>query len=69
MTPKTIAQLIEPHLQKNLIQKDYKLKNIKAKELLVHTRFDLAFKLLYFCSAKAFEEKSPFKYASILVTA
>ena len=47
MTPKTIAQLIEPHLQKNLIQKDYKLKNIKAKELLVHTRFDLAFKLLY----------------------
>ena len=47
MTPKNVAQLIEPHLQKNLILEDYKIKNIKAKELLVHNRFDLAFKLLY----------------------
>ena len=47
MITKNSLELIEPHYQKELIKKKYKQKTIKAKELLVHSRFDLAFKLLY----------------------
>jgi len=42
-----LLQLIEPRFEKDLVQDSYEAKTIKAKELLTHTRFDLAFKLLY----------------------
>jgi len=42
-----LLQLIEPHFEKDLIQDSYEVKTIKASKLLTHTRFDLAFKLLY----------------------
>lgn len=43
----TLIRLIEPHLEKDLKQDYYDVKTIKANKLLTHTRFDLAFKLLY----------------------
>lgn len=42
-----LINLIEPHFEKELAQDSYEVKTIKAKDLLTHTRFDLAFKLLY----------------------
>ena len=42
-----LLKLIEPHFEKDLTQDSYETKRIKVKELLTHTRFDLAFKLLY----------------------
>lgn len=47
MISKNSIELIEPHYQKELLKKEYKQKIIKAKKLLVYSRFDLAFKLLY----------------------
>ena len=47
ITKDKVLQLIEPHFEKDLVQDDYEIKNLKAKSLLTHTRFDLAFKLLY----------------------
>ena len=47
MIQKSLLQLIEPHFHNELIDKEYKIKTLKAKDLLVHTRFDLAFKILY----------------------
>ena len=47
MISKNSIELIEPHYQKELLKKEYKQKIIKAKELLIYSRFDLAFKLLY----------------------
>lgn len=47
MIQKSLLQLIEPHFHNELIEKEYKIKTLKAKDLLVHTRFDLAFKILY----------------------
>ena len=42
-----LLKLIEPHFIKDLVHNDYKIKTIKAKNLLTHNRFDIAFKLLY----------------------
>lgn len=42
-----LIKLIEPHFIKDLVHNDYKIKTIKAKNLLTHNRFDIAFKLLY----------------------
>ncbi len=42
-----LLKLIEPHFEKDLVQDSYEIKTLKAKKLLTHTRFDLAFKLLY----------------------
>lgn len=42
-----LLQFIELHFEKDLAQDGYEAKTIKAKDLLTHTRFDLAFKLLY----------------------
>jgi len=47
LTKNKLLQLIEPHFEKDLVQDSYEIKTIKAKSLLTHTRFDLAFKLLY----------------------
>ena len=42
-----LIKLIEPHFIKDLVNNDYKIKNIKANKLLTHNRFDIAFKLLF----------------------
>ena len=42
-----ISRLIELHFKRDLVQDNYEVKTIKAINLLTHTRFDLAFKLLY----------------------
>lgn len=42
-----VKLLIEPHFHHELRDKAYEIKTTRAKELLVGTRFDLAFKLLY----------------------
>lgn len=42
-----LLKFIEPHFENDLAQDSYETKAIKAKDLLAHTRFDLAFKLLY----------------------
>lgn len=42
-----LLKLLEPHFEKDLVQDSYEIKTLKAKDLLNHTRFDLAFKLLY----------------------
>ena len=47
ITKEKLLQLIEPHFEKDLAQDSYETKAIQAKDLLTHTRFDLAFKLLY----------------------
>ncbi len=47
ITKDKLLKLIEPHFENDLVQDSYETKTIKAKELLTHTRFDLAFKLLY----------------------
>lgn len=47
ITKDKLLQLIEPHFKKDLAQDSYEVKTLKAKKLLTHTRFDLAFKLLY----------------------
>jgi len=47
ITKNKLLQLIEPHFKKSLVQGAYEVKRIKAKSLLTHSRFDLAFKLLY----------------------
>jgi len=47
MIQKSLIQLIEPHFHNKLTEKEYEIKTLKAKDLLVHTRFDIAFKILY----------------------
>jgi len=42
-----LRQLLEPHFRKDLKKEKYKVKSLAATELLTHTRFDIAFKLLY----------------------
>ena len=42
-----LIKLLESHFQKDLVQDSYKVKTIRAEKLLTHTRFDIAFKLLY----------------------
>ncbi len=42
-----IKSLLGGSFEKNLTNKIYALKRINANELLTHTRFDIAFKLLY----------------------
>lgn len=42
-----LLKLLEPHFEKDLVQDIYETKTMNAKDLLTHTRFDLAFKLLY----------------------
>jgi hypothetical protein len=42
-----LLKLIEPHFIKDLVHNDYKIKTLKAQNLLTHNRFDIAFKLLY----------------------
>lgn len=42
-----VLKLIEPHFEKDLDKDIYDVKTIDAKRCLTHTRFDLAFKLLY----------------------
>ena len=39
--------MIEPHFHIDLKKDIYKIKSIEANQLLTHTRFDIAFKLLY----------------------
>lgn len=43
----TVLQLVEPHFEKDLSLESYYSKVLLARKLLTHTRFDLAFKLLY----------------------
>lgn len=47
ITKDKLLKLLEPHFKKDLVQDSYETKTINANELLTHTRFDLAFKLLY----------------------
>lgn len=44
---KDLKRRIESHLSKDLKSEKYQIQTIKASQLLTHTRFDLAFKLLY----------------------
>lgn len=43
---------VEPFIYKKLTEKEYEIKNIKAKNLLTWNRFDLAFKLSYLDNIK-----------------
>jgi len=47
ITKDKLLKLLELHFEKDLVQDNYETKTINAKKLLTHTRFDLAFKLLY----------------------
>ena len=47
ITKNKLLKLIESHFEKDLAQDSYEIKAIKAKDLLTHTRFDLAFKFSY----------------------
>lgn len=47
ITKNKLLERIESHFEKDLAQDSYEIIRIKAKKLLTHTRFDLAFKLLY----------------------
>lgn len=42
-----VLSRVEKHFQESLNKENYKIKKTKAINLLTHTRFDLAFKLLY----------------------
>ena len=47
MNNKYVKKFIEPHFHKDLNLEDYEIETVESIDLLTHTRFDLAFKLLY----------------------
>ena len=42
-----ISKVIEGHFNSDLVKSNYEIKELNPEKLLMHSRFDLGFKLLY----------------------